>query len=56
MAQQLITEQNLQIKYKNRLKKRLDQSRQKSGRKPKDYGDDFERLCTLLEEEKKKQE
>lgn len=55
MAQQLITEQNLQIKYKNRLKKRLDQSRQKSGRKPKDYGDDFERLCTLLEEEKKKQ-
>lgn len=55
MAQQLITEQNLQIKYKNRLKKRLDQSRQKSGRKPKDYGDDFDRLCTLLEEEKKKQ-
>lgn len=55
MAQQLITEQNLQIKYKNRLKKRLDQNRQKSGRKPKDYGDDFERLCTLLEEEKKKQ-
>lgn len=55
MAQQLITEQNLQIKYKNRLKKRLDQSRRKSGRKPKDYGDDFERLCTLLEEEKKKQ-
>ena len=55
MAQQLITEQNLQIKYKNRLKKRLDQSCQKSGRKPKDYGDDFERLCTLLEEEKKKQ-
>ena len=55
MAQQLITEQNLQIKFKNRLKKRLDQSRQKSGRKPKDYGDDFERLCTLLEEEKKKQ-
>lgn len=55
MAQQLITEQNLQIKYKNCLKKRLDQSRQKSGRKPKDYGDDFERLCTLLEEEKKKQ-
>ena len=55
MAQQLSTEQNLQIKYKNRLKKRLDQSRQKSGRKPKDYGDDFERLCTLLEEEKKKQ-
>lgn len=55
MAQQLITERNLQIKYKNRLKKRLDQSRQKSGRKPKDYGDDFERLCTLLEEEKKKQ-
>ena len=55
MAQQLITEQNLQIKYKNRLKKRLDQSRQKNGRKPKDYGDDFARLCTLLEEEKKKQ-
>ena len=55
MAQQLITEQNLQIKYKNRLKKRLDQSRQKSGRKPKNYRDDFERLCTLLEEEKKKQ-
>ena len=55
MAQQLITEQNLQIKYKNCLKKLLDQSRQKSGRKPKDYGDDFERLCTLLEEEKKKQ-
>lgn len=55
MAQQLITEQNLQIKYKNRLKKRLDQSRQKNGRKPKDYGDDFDRLCTLLEEEKKKQ-
>lgn len=56
MAQQLITEQNLQIKYKNRLKKRLDQSRQKNGRKPKDYGDDFDRLCTLLEEEKKKQD
>lgn len=55
MARQLITEQNFQIKYKNRLKKRLDQSRQKRGRKPKDYGDDFERLCTLLEEEKKKQ-
>lgn len=55
MAQQLITEQNLQIKYKNRLKKRLEQSRQKNGRKPKDYGDDFDQLCTLLEEEKKKQ-
>ena len=55
MAQQLIAEQNLQIKYKNRLKKRLEQSRQKNGRKPKDYGDDFDQLCTLLEEEKKKQ-
>lgn len=54
MAQQLITEQGLKIKYKNRLKKRLEQeSRSEAGRVR--YQDDWAQLVDLLTEEKKKQ-
>ena len=56
MAQQLITEQNLQIKYKNRLKKAAGSKPSEKWKKTERLRDDFERLCTLLEEAKKETE
>lgn len=57
MAEQLIVEHSLTIKYKNRLKKRLEQA--KSITDPKKqvskYQDDLFSLLSLLEEEKKHQ-
>lgn len=54
MALQLIMEQGLKIKYKNRLKKRLEQEgRSEAGRVR--YQDDWTQLVDLLTEEKKKQ-
>lgn len=53
LAEQLILEYGLKIKYKNRLKKRLEQKQ--TGGSGKDYGDDFDRLWRLLGEEKKRQ-
>ena len=55
LAQQLIRENKLKIKYKNRLKKRLEQAQRWKSRPVKDYGDDFFRLVELLQNEKKKQ-
>ena len=57
MALQLIAEQNLKIKYKNRLKKRLEQEYKdyKKGKEASRYKDDLFRLYPLLQEEKKRQ-
>lgn len=49
LAEQLITEHQLKIKYKNRLKKRLEQKNSK-------YQDDIDTLKILLKEEKKRQD
>lgn len=53
LAQHLISEQKLKIKYKNRLKKRIEQARSttkhQSGNK---YEDDFDRMLELLQKEK----
>ena len=54
MALQLITEHDLKIKYKNRMKKRLDQERD-SGEKRVRYQDDWEELMTLMVAEKHRQ-
>ena len=54
MALQLITEHGLKIKYKNRMKKRLDQERA-SGEMRVRYQDDWKELMTLLEAEKHRQ-
>ena len=54
MALQLITEHGLKIKYKNRMKKRLDQERA-SGETRVRYQDDWKVLMTLLEAEKHRQ-
>ena len=54
MALQLITEHGLKIKYKNRMKKRLDQERD-SGEKRVRYQDDWEELMTLMVAEKHRQ-
>lgn len=48
MAEQLILTYQLKIKYKNRLKKRLEQNSSK-------YQDDIEKLKALLKEEKRRQ-
>lgn len=58
LAMELIHENKLNIKYKNRLKKRLEQavSIQDEERKVSRYGDDLFTLVTLLKEEKKKQD
>lgn len=49
MAEQLILTYQLKIKYKNRLKKRLEQKSSK-------YQDDIEKLKALLKEEKRRQD
>lgn len=49
MAEQLILTYQLKIKYKNRLKKRLEQKSSK-------YQDDIEKLKVLLKEEKRRQD
>jgi DNA helicase-2/ATP-dependent DNA helicase PcrA len=49
MAMQIIQEQKLSIKYKNRLKKRLEQA------VPTQYNDDMVQLVQLLKEEKIRQ-
>ena len=57
LALELIAEHGLKVKYKNRLKKRLEQEYQNwlSGKEESRYRDDLFRLYPLLEEEKKKQ-
>ena len=52
LAEQLIAEQKLKIKYKNRLQKRLEEFYAKG--KTKDYKDDFLKLAELLTKEKKR--
>ncbi len=49
MAEQLILTYQLKIKYKNRLKRRLEQKNSK-------YQDDIEKLKALLKEEKRRQD
>ena len=49
MAEQLILTYQLKIKYKNRLKKRLEQKSSK-------YQDDIEKLKALIKEEKRRQD
>ena len=49
MAEQLILTYQMKIKYKNRLKKRLEQKNSK-------YQDDIEKLKALLKEEKRRQD
>lgn len=49
MAEQVILTYQLKIKYKNRLKKRLEQKSSK-------YQDDIEKLKALLKEEKRRQD
>lgn len=53
LAEQLIAEQKLKIKYKNRLQKRLEEFYAKG--KTKNYKDDFLKLAELLTKEKKRQ-
>ena len=57
MALQLITKKGLTIKYKNRLKKRLEQARAvtEPERRVSRYQDDIFLLTELLQEEKRKQ-
>ena len=54
MALQLTGEHGLKIKYKNRMKKRLDQEERTDGRKVR-YQDDWTQLMELLKAEKRKQ-
>lgn len=58
LAMELIHRENLKIKYKNRLKKRLEQamSVQDEEKKVSRYGDDLFTLAALLKEEKIKQD
>ena len=51
----LIKENNLKIKYKNRLRKRLDQKKRTEVLSRNNYQDDFSQLVELLAEEKQKQ-
>lgn len=59
-AQQLVEAHKLKIKYKNRLKKRVEElielSPEKREQKGMRYQDDIVKLVTLLEEEKKRQD
>lgn len=57
IAQQIIQEEKLKIKYKNRLKKRLEQAMciEKEEEKISPYDDDIFKLVDLLKEEKIKQ-
>lgn len=54
LAQRIIKEEKLNIKYKNRLKKRLEQEYKAylEGREVSRYGDDLFRLYPLLKQEK----
>ncbi|WP_315072117.1 ATP-dependent helicase [uncultured Clostridium sp.] len=58
IAQQIIQEEKLKIKYKNRLKKRLDKalSIEKEEERISRYDDDIFKLVELLKEEKIKQD
>ena len=57
LAMKIIQEHGLKVKYKNRLKKRLEQEYQNwlAGKAESRYRDDLYRLYPLLEEEKKRQ-
>ena len=57
LALDIIAEQGLKVKYRNRLKKRLEQEYQAylAGKEESRYKDDLFRLYPLLLEEKKKQ-
>lgn len=55
LANQLIRQHTLKIKYKNRLRKRLDQKNRAATSRQPGYQDDFPKLVTLLTEEKRKQ-
>lgn len=57
IAMQIIQEEKLHVKYKNRLIKRLEQatSIEKEGQKISQYNDDIFKLVELLKEEKIKQ-
>lgn len=57
LALDIIGDQGMRVKYKNRLKKRLEQEYQGwlSGKTESRYKDDLFRLYPLLEEEKKRQ-
>lgn len=57
LAAEVITEQKLKVKYKNRLKKRLEQEYRGylQGKESSRYQDDLFRLFPLLEAEKKHQ-
>ena len=57
LALDIITENGLKVKYRNRLKKRLEQERQAylSGNTESRYKDDLFRLYPLLEGEKRRQ-
>lgn len=57
LANELVTEHGLKVKYKNRLKKRLEQEKRAwlAGRDKSRYGDDLFLLFELLEEEKVRQ-
>lgn len=54
LAYQIIMQYGLHIKYKNRMKKRLDQERSAEKNRTR-YQDDWEELIRLLEEEKHRQ-
>ena len=57
LAMKIIQEHGLKVKYKNRLKKRLEQEYQNwlAGKAESRYRDDLYRLYPLLAEEKKRQ-
>jgi DNA helicase-2/ATP-dependent DNA helicase PcrA len=57
LALELIASHQLNVKYKNRLKKRLEQEQEgyRQGKESSRYRDDLFRLFSLLEEEKKRQ-
>ena len=55
LANQLIHQHTLRIKYKNRLRKRLDHKYRSATSRQPGYQDDFPKLVTLLTEEKRKQ-
>lgn len=54
LAESLIRQHTLKIKYKNRLRKRLDQKNRSATTRQPNYQDDFPELVTLLTEEKRK--
>lgn len=57
MAENLISENKLKIKYKNRLKKRLEEEMSgRAGKRRSSCQDEFPKLTGLLRDEKKKQD